>query len=52
MTGLALGLILFSAFVHASWNYLLKKSGGGTGLITAASMLSLAVYLPIVAAAT
>ena len=52
MTGLALGLILFSAFVHASWNYLLKKSGGGTGLIAAASMLSLAVYLPIVAAAT
>jgi drug/metabolite transporter (DMT)-like permease len=51
VTGIALGLILFSAFVHASWNYLLKKSGGGTGLITAASILSLALYLPIVAAA-
>lgn len=51
MTGVALGLILFSAFVHASWNYLLKKSGGGTGLITAASLASLALYLPIVAAA-
>jgi drug/metabolite transporter (DMT)-like permease len=49
---LALGLVLFSAFVHASWNYLLKKSGGGTGLITAASMLSLVVYAPLVAAAT
>lgn len=52
MTGVALGLILFSAFVHASWNYLLKKSGGGAGLITAASLLSLAVYLPLVAVTT
>jgi drug/metabolite transporter (DMT)-like permease len=52
VSALALGLILFSAFVHASWNFLLKKSGGGTGLITAASILSLAVYAPIVIAAT
>ena len=52
MTGIALGLILFSAFVHASWNYLLKQSGGGTGLITAASLLALAIYLPLVAAVT
>ena len=49
MTGLALALILFSAFVHASWNYLLKKSGGGGGLITAASGLSLVAYAPLVA---
>jgi uncharacterized membrane protein len=47
VTGLALGLILLSALVHASWNFLLKKSGGGTGLITAATALSLAVYAPI-----
>ena len=47
MTALALGLVLFSAFVHASWNFLLKKSGGGAGLITAASALSLVVYAPI-----
>lgn len=51
MTWVALALILLSAFIHASWNYLLKKSGGGTGLITAASILALALYLPIVAAA-
>lgn len=51
MTGLALGLVLFAAFLHASWNFLLKRSGGGAGLITAASALSLAVYAPIVAAA-
>jgi len=50
VTGLALGLVLASAFIHASWNYLLKKSGGGAGLITAASALSLVVYAPFVLA--
>ncbi|MGZ5113258.1 MAG: hypothetical protein ACXWF2_16335 [Usitatibacter sp.] len=50
MTAVALGLVLFAAFVHASWNFLLKKSGGGAGLITAASALSLAVYAPLVIA--
>ena len=52
MTWVALALVLFSAFVHASWNFLLKKSGGGAGLITAASTLSLVIYLPIAVAAT
>jgi len=51
MTIAALALVVFSAFVHASWNFLLKKSGGGTGLITLASLLSLALYLPVVGAA-
>ena len=52
MTAAALALVVVSAFVHASWNFLLKKSGGGTGLITAASLLSLAIYAPLVAAVT
>lgn len=47
MTLLALSLVLVSAFVHASWNYLLKKSGGGTGLITLSSLLSLGIYFPV-----
>lgn len=51
MTWLALGLVLASGFVHASWNFLMKKSGGGTGLVAAASGLSLVVYLPITIAA-
>ena len=51
MTAFALGLVLFSAFVHASWNFLLKKSGGGAGLVTAASAASLVVYAPVVAVA-
>jgi drug/metabolite transporter (DMT)-like permease len=51
VTALALGLVIVSALVHASWNFLLKKSGGGAGLITAASGLSLVVYAPIALAA-
>ncbi len=51
MTVLALALVLFAAFIHASWNFLLKKSGGGTGLITTASSLSLLLYLPLVVVA-
>jgi len=50
VTAVALALIVFSALVHASWNFLLKKSGGGTGLITAATLLSLVVYAPLVIA--
>jgi drug/metabolite transporter (DMT)-like permease len=50
VTALALGLVLFSAFLHASWNYLLKKSGGGQGLVSLASVLSLVVYAPFVLA--
>jgi len=51
VTALALSLVLFSAFIHASWNFLLKKSGGGAGLITAASAASVVLYVPVVAAA-
>jgi len=49
LTALALGLVLVSAFLHASWNYLLKKSGGGPGLITAANAASLVVWAPLAA---
>jgi len=52
VTAVALALVVFSAFVHASWNFVLKKSGGGTGLIACASFTSLVVYAPIVAGAT
>jgi uncharacterized membrane protein len=51
MTWLALGLVLASALIHASWNYVLKKSGGGPGLITAACLASLFIYAPVVAVA-
>lgn len=50
MTGVALLLILASALIHASWNFLLKKSGGGAGLISASCVASLVVYAPAIAA--
>jgi len=39
MSALALGIVLFAAFTHATWNFAAKRSGGGlpfvwlTGLI-------------------
>lgn len=52
MTAIALALVVFSALIHASWNFVLKKSGGGTGLVTCASLTSLVIYAPIVLGAT
>jgi drug/metabolite transporter (DMT)-like permease len=43
----ALGLVLVAAFSHASWNFLLKKSGGGPGLVAAASAFSLVIWAPL-----
>lgn len=47
MSGLALALILAAALVHASWNYLLKKSGGGIGFVWLFGTLSTALYFPL-----
>jgi len=47
MSGLALALVLSAALVHASWNYLLKKSGGGIGFVWLFGALSTALYCPI-----
>jgi drug/metabolite transporter (DMT)-like permease len=44
---LALTLILSAALVHASWNYLLKKSGGGIGFVWLFGTLSTAFYCPL-----
>jgi uncharacterized membrane protein len=52
VTAVALALVVFSALIHASWNFVLKKSGGGTGLVTCASLTSLVIYAPIVLGAT
>lgn len=51
MSLVALLLVVLSAFIHASWNYILKKSGGGSGIIALSCVASLAVYLPVVGAA-
>jgi drug/metabolite transporter (DMT)-like permease len=47
MTGLAIALVLAAASIHASWNYLLKKSGGGIGFVWAFALLSSLLYAPL-----
>src|SRR5438045_4958080 len=49
MTGLAIALVLGAALVHASWNYLLKRSGGGIGFVWAFAALSSLLYAPLAA---
>ncbi len=47
MSGFALALILVAAFVHASWNFLAKRAGGGATFVWLFAALSAAVYLPV-----
>jgi len=47
MTGLAIALVLGAALIHASWNYLLKKSGGGIGFVWTFAALSTLFYAPL-----
>jgi len=47
MTSLAIALVLGAALIHASWNYLLKKSGGGIGFVWAFAALSTLLYAPL-----
>jgi drug/metabolite transporter (DMT)-like permease len=47
MTGLAIALVLAAALIHASWNYILKKSGGGVGFVWAFAVLSSILYAPL-----
>lgn len=47
MTGPAFALVLCAAFLHASWNYLAKRAGGGTAFIWLMSAWSALIYCPI-----
>jgi drug/metabolite transporter (DMT)-like permease len=47
MSGLALGLVLASAFLHAGWNYLLKKSDRKIVFIWWFLLMSVIIYLPV-----
>ncbi len=49
MTAFALALILAAAFIHASWNYFLKRSGGGTLFVWLFATLSALIYAPLAA---
>jgi drug/metabolite transporter (DMT)-like permease len=50
MTLLALSLILAAAVIHATWNYFLKRSGGGTVFVWLFASLSALIYAPLAAA--
>jgi len=50
MTAFALFLILAAAVIHASWNYFLKRSGGGTVFVWLFASLSALIYAPLAAA--
>jgi len=50
MTAFALLLILAAAFIHATWNFLLKRSGGGTVFVWLFASLSALIYAPLAAA--
>jgi drug/metabolite transporter (DMT)-like permease len=47
LTGIAIALVLGAASIHASWNYILKKSGGGIGFVWAFAALSALFYAPL-----
>lgn len=47
MTAAALALVLVAAFTHASWNYLLKRSGGGIGFVWLFAAISALLYAPL-----
>ena len=47
MSDLALALVLGAAGIHATWNYLLKRSGGGTLFVWWFAAVSAAIYAPL-----
>jgi drug/metabolite transporter (DMT)-like permease len=47
VSALALGLVLAAAFIHATWNYLLKRSGGGTAFVWLFAAGSALIYAPL-----
>ncbi len=49
MTGLALSLVLLSAFAHAIWNLLAKRAGGGPAFLWLFDALSVLIYAPVTA---
>jgi len=49
MTAFALSLVLAAAVVHASWNYFLKRSGGGAVFVWLFATMSALIYAPLAA---
>ncbi len=51
MTAFALALLLCAGFVHAGWNFLAKKAGGGPVFVWLFALISSLVYAPMAAVA-
>ncbi len=51
MTAFALTLLLCAGFVHAGWNYLAKKVGGGPVFLWMIAIVSTLMYAPLAAGA-
>jgi drug/metabolite transporter (DMT)-like permease len=47
MTAFALTLVLSAAFIHASWNFLAKRAGGGAAFVWLFAALSTLFYAPL-----
>ena len=52
MSPFALGLVLTAAVLHASWNVLAKRSGGGTPFIWLYFFVGVVIWIPVVIVAT
>jgi drug/metabolite transporter (DMT)-like permease len=50
MTPLALGLVLAAAGIHATWNLLAKRVGGGTPFVWLFGSVAVVLYAPLAAA--
>ena len=47
MTGLAVGLVLTSAFIHATWNLLAKRVAGGNAFLWLVYVVGAVCYAPL-----
>ena len=47
MTTLAFALVLTSAVLHATWNFLVKRAGGDTVFVWLFSVIATVIYLPL-----
>ena len=48
MNGLAVGLVLASAVIHASWNLLVKRADGGATFVWLYTAVASVIYAPLV----
>lgn len=48
MSATALGLIVVAAFIHAYWNFLVKRAAGGTAFVWLFSLATAVIYAPVI----